>query len=376
MVSIGVLELKAHEQYLVRLCRLLEDDLTVFTTSAIREDITTDASVAATRHVTKRPTESLSSYLGRVERVSSALDMLVCFPFSGGRRELFQYARFSPNCPSLLWVFNARGWLQAPVLTSSPRESVRRGLKRWIVRKQRGLLFEYPSIRRYVTTAGLTRKQTYTFVPAVFTGRQSSPTIDPVTVTVPGNVDPARRDYDTVLGAFREAVDAGASLRLELLGRPAEDAREAILSHCRALADEGYDIRFYDDWIPVDTFRQTLRDSTLLVAPLRRTKRVEDIVEYYSKTKGSGNIADAIHNATPLVLPDHARFEDSLGESGLFYGDRADLADTFERVSTDRSFREHVSRAADRNATQYEPRRQRERFTKILESVIDGQSKH
>lgn len=370
MASIGLFELKTHEQYLAHLCRILSDhELTLFTTGEIRRRVAADTDLSDAESVLKREEETLSQYLDRVQTQSERLDALIYFPLSGGTRELLRYALSTPNCPTLLWIFNARGWLSAPVLTSDLSGGLRRGVKRLLVGRQAALLFEYASIKEYVDERELTEKPTYSFVPAVYDGDGSSSPTDPVVVTVPGNVDPARREYDVVVDAFCQAVDNGADIRLNVLGAPANEGGEAVFERCRRLVDEGYRIELHDEWVPVDEFQRAVGQSTLLVSPLTQSKTVEETVESYGTTKGSANVADAIRNGTPLVVPQHAAFSTSLGEAAFTYEDRSELARLLERVATEQRFRNRLTQSARENATRYTLARQRARFDRIVDSV-------
>ncbi|WP_246984055.1 hypothetical protein [Halorientalis marina] len=371
MVKIGIFEVKTHEQYLLHLCRILpDDDLTLFTTRPILEEVAADTDISEATSEIKRDDEPVSKYLQRVERASRDLDVMLWFPFSGGTRELLTYARVSLDCPSLLWIFNVRGWLEAPVLTTKPTAGLRRGIKRWLVRKQSGLLFEYPCIETYVRENGLTKKPTQSIVPTLYDGIESHSPSDPIVVTVPGNVDPDRRNYDEVIDAFRDATESGTDIELEVLGPPANEGGERVLRRCESLIDRGYDITVHREWVPVAQFQQAIQSSTLLVAPLTRTKIVEETVESYGTTKGSASVSDAIRNATPLVLPQHAGFTQSLGEASLTYAGRSDLARLLERVATDEPFRNRLTESARNNAVRYTRERQHARVDRLLDTIL------
>ena len=378
-VRVAFLELGTHQNNLYVFSKVAttgNDDVTVFTTEsiarAVREELGAEAS--AVTWVEKGDDESLRAYLRRVEGYCEQIDVLIVQPLYGGYRKLFTYATFDPPCDRALTVFNARLWLEASYsLGHWPLHNLNTALRRRIVDAFDALVVEYPPIADYVTSLGV-GTPVYTLSPTLFEDDQCIPD-GPVRFTVPGFIEPDRRDYDIVLDVFADLFEQfDDEVELQILGTPKGEYGERILNRCDEFTDAGHSVVTYREWIPLDEFETGLRRSHFLLCPLRRTIAKGPVEERYGTTKGSGNVFDAIRTATPLIVPAHFAVADGMADATVAYDNRNDLYDSLETLVCDRDRRMTLYDQALETARAYTRERQHERFSRVVAGVSDRET--
>lgn len=369
--SLGIVEVATHENDLHDLCTIASGafDVTVFTSAEVRERVT-EGLDADVEWVIRGESESLASFLGTVEDRSSDLDALYLMPLSGPLPDFVRYARFRPDCPTVLTVFNTSAWF-APNLRFTPKlyNYLRPPLRRLVLRNVDAVAVEYDTIAEYAAPRAPLPVRVMT--PVVYDGAtRHERDDDRVQVTVPGMIDPERRDYATVVDALDALPGEYADrLRLTLLGRPVGDRGETVVASFDRLREAGWTVDHYDEWIPAEAFRAGLRDSDLLLAPLQPTKDYGVSVEEYGRTKTSGALHDSIRYGQPLLLPSGYEPPGPLRESIRNYRGSAGLADELERLLDGEAELSALQAAATEASRHYTVDRQRDRLVGLVDEL-------
>jgi len=372
--SLGILELSTHENDLNDLCTIASEpfDVTVFTSAELRERVESSLD-ADVEWVVRGESESLSSFLNSVERRSSALDALYLMPLSGTMLDFVRYARFRADCPTLLTVFNANAWL-APNLRFTPKlyNYLRLPLRRLILQHVDAVVVEYDTIAKFASERTSLPVRVMTPVVADEPVRPECDD-DCIQVTIPGMIDPERRDYSTVVDAIERLSDEYADrLRLRLLGRPVGERGRAVVESFDRLREAGWTIDHHEEWIPTDAFRAGLRDSDLLLAPLHPTKNYGVSVEEYGRTKTSGAIHDSVRYGRPLLLAGSYEPPEPLRASVRDYQGAAGLAEELERLFAGESALADLQAAAAEASRHYGLGRQRERLVALFKEICSS----
>lgn len=380
MVRLAFLELGTHENNLYIFSKIAttgDNDVTVFTTESIAESVRTELGAEASdiSWIEKSDDESLRSYLRRVEKYCEQIDVLLVQPLYGGFPKLFTYASFNPPCKRALTIFNTRRWLSASYsFRRWPVYNLNIALRRRIVDKFHALVVEYPPIADHVTSTIEVDSPVYTLSPTLFEGDQCIPD-GRIRFTVPGHIEPDRRDYDFVLDVFADLFEQfDKEIELQLLGTPKGEYGDRILDRCDEFADAGHNVVTYREWIPLEEFESGLRRSHFLLCPLRRTVAKGPVEEIYGTTKGSGNVSDAIRTATPLIVPAHFAVADGMADATVTYDNRDDLRDSLETLVCDRDRRTTLYDRALETARAYTRERQYERFSRVVAGVYDHET--
>ena len=139
-------------------------------------------------------------------------------------------------------------------------------------------------------------------------------------IVVPGSIRPDVRDYGIFLSVIPELVKKTTKkIRLSFLGKQKDDACGEILRQLRDWQNDRFVFVYYQDFIPQETFEQTMKTADVLVAPLRPVTRYDAKREYFGYTTESGNIADIVKYQLPAVIPDFYPLPESLDEVVLRY---------------------------------------------------------
>ncbi|WP_424017686.1 hypothetical protein ACOZ4N_17715 [Halorientalis pallida] len=392
MVHIGLLETNYHSHilyYIARVADTPDSSVTLFTVPEIEEKIRDriEETGVAVEWVVADPDESERAFLDRIEPICErTLDVLIVNTISGPAPELYNYIRFDPDCPKLLWIYNVRTWLE-------PKLSVPRNLKSFLDYNSRticnqlvrrnydGLLVQYSPWKTYIERETGYDGPVYAF-PRIFyendeTTAEADVTADPpTTVTVPGAIID-KRDYDLVLDAVESRFDADDPVELCLLGRPGTARGETgygdrILDRCATLDERGYDVTYYRDWIPQSEFNEWLEASDVILSPVTIPKERYGYTELHGQTTGTGAIFDALGYGKPLILPDEYVVGDEIEGLSHQYGTADAFGDLLERFVTDEEFRLSAKRAAFRNGQRFTLDKQQDRFARILDRFLDG----
>jgi glycosyltransferase involved in cell wall biosynthesis len=187
-------------------------------------------------------------------------------------------------------------------------------------------------------------------------------------VSVPGYIDPQRRDYNVVLDALADHLsDSANDLRIQLLGSPSGDEGREIARRCDDLASAGWDIHYHTDWIPVSEFNAKLAQSDVIVSPMRETKRISVVTEHYGVSKSSGCFLDAVKFAVPLILPAHHQVPSEVEPLVRPYDSARHLADVMWDVVTDDNLANDVRSYVSKK---YNTKAQYNRLLDIFEDVM------
>jgi hypothetical protein len=370
---VGLFEISTHENCLEDLTKMAAQDgftVTVFCSEAVHDRMP-EALLSRNKvsWVTKGSDESVGQFLGRVSEHSRDLDLLYLLPLSGTVVDFLHYARFRSACPVALSVFNANAWV-APNLRLTPKvyNYFRLALRRRIVSQVDALVLEYDTIREYAQER--TTTPTYTLTPAMFDTPPARPDDSRVQWTIPGMIDGRRRDYGVVLDALSKLDPRHKDqLKLRLLGRPVGNGTE-IVDQFNTLAERGWNISYDDEWIPVDRFRRTLRETDILLAPLHERKPHGASVESYGTTKTTGALCDMVRYGLPLTLPSTYRPPSGLEAGIQQYEGSQGLAGLIERSMVDDNHRRSLQDAALEGAKAYDLKAQQHRFRDLIEELI------
>lgn len=376
--SVGFLELIGHEKYLADMIRAADDaeyDITLYSTREIANEVAEAADSVEFSRTIQHSDEGLRRFLRRVSQSTARyIDVLVISTISFRLPDLFAYSRFEPSCPAVFWAHNVRNWL-APEL--SFRHGFRNNLRLYLQSRTAStfdhVMVESRRIADYVEAHIEHSHDVYPFVPVVHDGSvdQPDPEADELTLVVPGNINPERRDYESLLDALVPVFESGESVRLVLLGSPTTQPGEAIVNRSERLRrDLRANIELFDGWIPEAEFQQAIRAAHVVIAPLVRTSTTFPIEELYGNTKASGSVMDAIKHAKPLIIPEFYPIDDEVASSTLGYSSIDELEDAIRSLLSPDHLRE-LQNSSLENSQRFTLSKQANRFDELIRAVID-----
>jgi hypothetical protein len=126
-----------------------------------------------------------------------------------------------------------------------------------------------------------------------------------ISIAVPGSIDPRRRDYRLLVGAFQRALPRFERfVELVLLGSPKSGYARKIVARLRSLENDKFRLVSFDRFVPNEVFETYMDKADFLVLPIGRVICYKGLfLEQYGYTKASGNIDDMVRFGVPAILP-------------------------------------------------------------------------
>lgn len=372
--TLGIIVMSSHENYLLNILDLLEPhngQITLFTTTEFEERIRDSlSSPTELNWVTRNKGESTGSFLERSLKICRAhVDILLSFPIYESFHDFLKFFSTDKGCTTLLMIYNVNKWLGSNLaVTFRVHRYLELVFQRLILNHVDAVVVEYSPIKEYLDTeAG--HLNTYAFAPIVFDEYHSSSSQNFV-VSIPGYVDVDRRDYGFFLDLLQEHLaPISEDVSVRLLGSPSGPEGEVVIEECRSLEDAGWDVEYYREWITVPEFNRYVRESDVLVSPMRTEITKGPVKEIYGTSKGAGCIGDAVRYGKPLVLPRTYSVPEEVSYMVRQYEDGSGLADILlELFDADDGASERIERVQ----RDYSVEEQRARFYSM---ITDAKSK-
>jgi hypothetical protein len=327
--TIGIYIMSSHENYLSNLIKILQShsgDVIIFSSEEYLKRVAKETfDNDSFSWVAKSESEPLQSFLSRASDIwNSRVDTLISFPFYHRFPDLFHYYKLDFDCTHLQMVYNVNLWM-ASNLRLTPKvylylESI---LRKRILSNVDGILVEYSPIKKYLRNTSI-ECDIDVFAPIIYNGFtkcNSRPQ-----VTIPGHIEPDRRDYSFFFHSLQYLEDIQDEFEIHLLGSPNGSGGKRVISICDQLISSGWNIQYYNDWIPVEQFEKSLKDTNVLISPINKTKKIGAVTETYGRSKGSGSFSDAIKYGKKLALPAHYEIPPEVESIVQPYSSKRDLA--------------------------------------------------
>ena len=369
MKEIGLLEVHCHAKYLYtmsKICKTKKTNVTIFTTknlfSRLKKYLTNTKEYTI---VLKEDKESLHSYLMRVEKIcNEKIDLLLVNTFQLTCFHLPKYFGFNPKSKTILTVHTANAWLKPkPVFNIKQiAKTIDTNLSSYIgnkliLPKFDGINVIYPPMKDFVLKETTYEKKTFT-IPFNFYEKPEKKSMkknEKIQFVVPGQIEEHRRNYEVILDAFEKLfIKYNHDIELCFLGYPVGMYGNRILKRSKKLKDKGYDITYYDNFVPEETYHNVMKSVDFILLPIKIKSRGMGIQpEYYGKTKGSAAVFEAIQYAKPMVVPANFNIIKELESSTLKYKDAKDLEKILAKYIENRKNIDNLEKEAQKNSTYY-----------------------
>jgi hypothetical protein len=126
-------------------------------------------------------------------------------------------------------------------------------------------------------------------------------------ITIPGSLDPNRRDYHHVGEFFSEFLSAGYSqkpIELIVLGNASGEYGRKIISDLRKLESDSFKVISFDHYLSQTDYELFLRRSDLIWSPIHlETKGIRNTPEKYGHSTATGLTGDLLIAARPAMVP-------------------------------------------------------------------------
>lgn len=342
--EIGILEIHSHVKYLhtlAKICKTKKSNVTIFTTKEIFSKLETYLKNKSEYEVVlKKEDEGIGSFLKRVEKIcNEKIDLLFVNTLQLSCFYLPRYLGFHPKSKMIMTVHTANAWLKPKPVFNIKKlvKSLDTNLSSFIASKFILPRFEaitviYPPIREYILKETTYEKKIFTLPFYLFDKENINNETENkrVQIVIPGQIEEHRRDYDVVLDAFEKIFEKYNELvDLYLLGYPVGMYGNRILKRCKKLKDKGYNIIYFDSFVPENIYDEIMKKVDIIILPIKiKTRGMGLIQEFYGITKGSATVFEGIQYGKPLVVPEGFNMVEELKGSTLKYATSNDLKKT------------------------------------------------
>ncbi len=192
------------------------------------------------------------------------------------------------------------------------------------------------------------------------------PLKEKLTITILGGVDKNRKDFKTVLDAFRLLGNTCKYFHLQIIGAAKGEFAKEVKNYLLQLAnDYSLEFSFPEEGQPILSNKQVseiLTKTDFLLCPTVPLAFYEGNREYYGVSKSTGNFYDIIRYAKPAIFPEVIPVPNSLKNSVLNYSDSVTLSTLLINLNANSSLKSDLDEAVNFAQESYA-------LTKVAKSV-------
>ncbi len=209
-----------------------------------------------------------------------------------------------------------------------------------------------PQLRHYLPAG----KRVYNIPGGLFEQQFAPvPLSSPLTLVVPGMVDPQRRNYHQVLALSALAEQEKFPLKIILAGGMNNDYSRDLKNSIDTLQSQYTSIEYCDEpVVPQPKYDSLLARAHFIWVPSRIHFTLEKgLQEIYGVTKSSGNVFDIIRTAKPYLAPTALNMPLGMQPAGYHYQNISALLSYLQQVAQDQDKYEHLTATAQEVAREY-----------------------
>lgn len=152
---------------------------------------------------------------------------------------------------------------------------------------------------------------------------------DVINIVMPGNVSRKRKDIDLIFDVIL-ALKAKSKLQFIFLGKPESNEIVNRIEFIKQKCHQNIDIKYYAKFIPWKEYSEVIKQSHLLLCPIKSKTSFYWVDEVYGKTKVSGAETDCIYNGKIGLFP---TTYPKMDWHNLYYEDKKDLITFFDELT-------------------------------------------
>lgn len=190
---------------------------------------------------------------------------------------------------------------------------------------------------------------------------------DKTTIVIPGIIEKGRKDYDMVIDAFC-SLDK-LKYKLVLLGKPKSTYGLEIIEKCKKIENEGFDVKYFDDYVKQEDFEVFMNMSDVVLAPISINTSYGGIEEKYGQSKETGAVFDIIRYVKPGIIPKELTTSKDIESACLLYTGKEELSNALKKIN-DKNVIRQLRFNALRVSENYYYKNVARRFIESLKSIM------
>jgi len=388
--NIGILEFHYHTKYLYTVAKIVktkDTNVTIFTTSDLFLKLKTYIkNIDDYEIILKEKNESISRFLKRVEKIcSEKIDLLFVNTIQETILDLPRFLSFKPKCKLILTIHSVNSWfsMKPEIQLKKIFRTVDTNLSKIFVRffvlpKFDGINVIYPPIKDYVKQKTNYKKPVFK-IPFGFHDKKIDEKLaekkyNELLFVVPGQIEEHRRDYETVINAFEKIFEKNnEKTKLILLGYPVGVYGRKILKKCEELKEKGYNITYYDSFVPEEEYNNIMKTVAFLILPIKLLSYGLGVTkEYYGLTKGSAAVFEAIQYGKPMIVPDNFNMVKEMESSTIKYKNTEHLGEKIQELIKNKKILDEYKSNALKDSDKFSITVLQKYFTEEILDKIDS----
>jgi len=382
-VNIGILETYGHIPLLhtfCKICKTKNTNITVFTTKKLYNNLKTYITKSEEYNfVIKKQNENFKTFLKRVEKIcNNEIDLLFINTIKEFPNDLITYINFRPKTKTILTIHHVNTWLKSKLIFNM--EKIRRTIQTnicsmlipsFVLSKFDAINVIYPPLKEHIEKNMYYSNMVFKLPFSIYENngtKKKKKHDDKIKIVSPGIIKEHLKDYSDVIQAFEQIFKKYKSkIKLYILGNPADNYGKKIYNEFNKMKQKGYDVETFNGFIPEKTFNKILKESDLLLVPLKlKTRSNTEIEETYGLTVGSGVIFNAIQYAKPIIVPEEFNMIAELNSSTKKYKNGKELEKHLTNLISNKDELNNMNKEALNNAEKFSLRNQQDYFEKNI----------
>jgi len=387
--NIGILEYHYHTKYLYTVAKIVKTkntNVTIFTTPDLFTKLKTYIkNLDDYEIVLKEKNESLNLFLKRVQKIcSEKIDLLFVNTIQETILDLPRFMNFKPDCKMILTIHSVNSWfsMKPEVNFKKIFRTVDTNISKIIGRffvlpKFNAINVIYSPIKDYLEEKMDYKRPVFT-IPFGFYDEEKGKkpkknNNKEILFVVPGQIEEHRRDYESLVSAFEKIFQENKDkTKLILLGYPVGTYGRKILKRCGELKEKGYNIAYYDSFVPEEEYNNVMKTVDFLILPINILSSGLGVTkEYYGQTKGSAAVFEAIQYAKPMIVPNEFNTIKEMDSSNIKYSNTEELIERISNVIKNRELLVNYKKNALEDADNFSLKVLKKYFTDEILNKID-----
>jgi len=220
--------------------------------------------------------------------------------------------------PYYVTTHNINLWFSKFEISKQWKKVVEQLCLKIILMKARGVNVLSENMKRYLRNKFHYRRVINIFPFLVYDEKNTFTNINnKIKLTVPGTIDPLRRDYELLLRVLNRLVNNSKAidrLIIELLGYPNHIKAKKIINEFNKLNKKGLEVIYYDRFVRKEVYETQLSSSDFILGIVNTTNIKK---EKYGVTKDTGLNYAMIQSGIPGIFPSEFKNFKQLKESYL-----------------------------------------------------------
>lgn len=234
-------------------------------------------------------------------------------------------------------VHNANYWLK-PIFKFSIKRILIITLNKILLNNSKSLIVVNRNVKKYIS--GISSHKIYYFpfnLSIQSVQYKNSNLKEKLFIVVPGNLSSKRRDYETILLGFIDAVDKREDLILVLLGKIERIEKKLLKLIELSKSKFPNNILYWSNYIKDTEYDFYINSANYFIAPLNKYMYTDISIEEYGITKETGVTSFIRQHKKYCFAPNYLIFEEDIKKFIIRYNNSSEFSNLLVNLSIEKN---------------------------------------